>query len=192
MTPTYSNPRVPEYPDYYVLDVAEIVEELLHNWQAVIAAEVQKHEPTHTYAYPQVYRVDPGNGEPVVEVYFGQHQYTNGGRWRPDVSFIIHHAIDAVKQNTGVTDDVEMALQLLEYDIATMAHHQLLPNVPVNAMEVAYANGRMKLAKLAAVFGKQLFQRFAQLGLYKNGYFPYHFAGWQDTCVLVELDPTHR
>lgn len=192
MTPTYSSPLVPEYPDYYVLDVADIVEELLHNWQAVIADEIQKHGLAQEYAYPKVYRIDVGNGEPLVEVYFGQHQHINHGRWRPDVSFIIHHAIDAVKQNLGTSDDLEMSLQLLEFDIATMAHHQLLPNVPVNAMDVAYTHGRMKLAKLAATFGKQLFQRFAQLGLYKNGYFPYHFAGWQDTCALVALDPTHR
>lgn len=180
-----------EYPHYYVLDVADIVEELLEKWHQVIANEIAEHaNPAAEHAYPTVYRIDPGNGGAPFEVYLGQHQQVRQRPWRPDVSFIVHHVIDIVKK-CGPGDDIDMLLQELEYDIATMAHHQLLPNVPKDSVQVAYEHGRVKLARLAGIFGKQLMQRFVTFRLYQNGYFPYHFAGWQDTCVIVTLDDTH-
>lgn len=193
MTPTYSNAPGPEFPDYYILDVADIVEEMIGKWHDVISTEIAQHQTATTeYVYPEVYTLDPVTGAAVKQVYVAQHHQVRTKPWHPDVSFIMHHVIEAIKQRDDPSEGIDMALQLLEFDIATMTHHQLLPNIPATSFSQAYSDARMKIAKLAAEFGKKLFRRFIDYGLYKGGYFPYHFAGWQDTCALVTLDATHR
>jgi hypothetical protein len=185
----------PEYPQYYILDIADIVETLANDWHNAIAKDISheqcmEQDPMQQ-VYPEVYTVD-AYGQMQKKVYTAQSYVERTKPWYPDVSFIIHHVIDCIKQRNDPSEDIDMALQLLEYDIAVMAHHQLMPNVPTHQLPQVYSDTRMRVAKIAATFGKQLFQRFVAFGLYKDGYFPYHFAGWQDTCALVELDSTHR
>ena len=187
MKPTYSSGPEPKYPEYYILDIGDLVSELCDKWHEVIAAEVAPYHDAPQTVYPEVYTVN-GNGSISKEVYLAQHHAIRKRPWHPDVSFILIHVIDAIKQRRDVLEDIEITMQLLEYDIAAMTHHHLQPNIPDAVFSTVFSDARMQIARLANRFGKQLFQRLMELGLYKNGYFPYHFAGWQDTCALVELD----
>jgi len=189
MTPTYSNAPEPKYPDYYILDIDDIVTELLTDWHAAIAEEVAQYHDTPVNVYPEVYKIDPYSGAITKEVHVVTHHAVRQTPWHPDVSFIITHAIEAVKQQTDGSQDLGLAMQLLEQDLATMVHYQLAPNVPEQANNQAMSTVRLKIGKIASRFGRQLFKRMLDIGLYKNGYFPYHFCGWQDTCAIVQLDP---
>lgn len=188
MTPTYSTAPDLRYPDYYILDIDDLVTELCDQWHDVIATEVAPHCDTVKEVYPEVYSIDPITHQITKQVHVAQHHAVSGDNWRPDISFILTHVIDTIKQRNDLIQDMTLAMQLLEYDIATLTHYQLAPNLSDGTMRNVYTDTRMKIAKVTAQFGKKLFQRFNELGMYKNGYFPYHFAGWQDRCALVRLD----
>jgi hypothetical protein len=175
------------------LAIDDLVEELTSKWHEVVSSEVMQHQQSEVgQVYPEVYSIDPYSGEMRKTVYTAQHHAVRQRPWHPDVSFILTNVIEAVKQHSATSNDVNMAIQLLEFDIASMTHHQLLPNIPADAMEMVYTDTRMKVAKLAANFGRRFFQRLIEFGMYKEGYFPYHFAGWMDSCVLVALDDSHN
>ena len=188
MIPTYSNAREHKYPDYYILAIDDIVTELLDAWHDAIASEVVQYHDAPVDVYPEVYKVDPATGHITKEVHVATHHAVRQTPWHPDVSFIITHAIEAVKQQAEGAQDLNLAMQVLEYDLATMVHYQLAPNVPAHHSHQAMSAVRIKIARIASNFGRQLFQRMLEIGLYKNGYFPYHFCGWQDTCAIVQLD----
>lgn len=196
---TYSNVPVvdPRDPVYYILDVGDLVRELSEHWHDIVAQEVLDHrDVAHDGAqqevYPEVFTIHPVTGAVEKKVYLANHYMERTKPWHPDVSFILHHVLDVIKQSGEDEGGLDLRLQLLEHDISRLAHHQLAPNIPLGRLSEVYSDTRIKIARLAVEFGKKMHGRLVQFGLYKNGYFPYHFAGWQDDCALVELDTTHR
>lgn len=181
MTPTSSNRY--EYPKYYVLDINDIASEFIDSWNRVVASEVPAIE--RSSVHPEVYQELP-DGSLASRVFAHSVVSPAIRQWHPDVSIILMHVIDAIKQQR----DIETDLQLLEFDIASMTHYQLTQAGAEMSIQ-RYSSTRMRLAKLARQFGLRVYYKLIEYNIYRNGYFPYHFAGWQGEDALVELDETH-
>ena len=180
MIPTSSNQF--EYPQYYIIDVSDITDELMAAWDRVIAAEASK--VVMQRGESEVHHILPDGT--IATQMRPTMALTTQKPWHPDVSTVLMHVIHAVKQRGEIAYD----LQMLEIEIAAMTHYQLT-QAGGEVNHPGYSSTRMQLAKLASNYGHQVFQKLTELKIYQNDYFPYHFAGWHGTCVLVELDETH-
>lgn len=181
----------PKYPDYYILDIGDLTQDFAQKWREIIDSETIHHQSQPYEVFPEVFTIGE-DGTLQKQVYTSQHRYMNNGQWYPDISLVVGAAIDVIKSQAEIQQDISITLQLLWYDVASMAHLQIKSNVSNGALAAAYTDVQCRIADLSVDFGKKLYQRLIDFGLYKNGYFPYHYAGWQNDCALVALDDTHR
>lgn len=147
MRPLFSN-VLPKAPDYYVLDVKDLVDYLRQNWTQIVDVK-----------------------------------FDTGDAHMPDVSYIIKHVIDSIKQE----EDAPMDLAAMAYhDIAAIVHFEASAHNKV----AWYNEAHVELSNLTVKFGMMLIERIKSYGIYKAGYFPYHFSGWVGDSILVQLDET--
>jgi hypothetical protein len=180
-----------KYPDYYILTMDDLVQEFIQKWDHIITSEINSHPVDSNCAFPEVFTIGE-DGKIHKQVYLAQHVSERVRSWHPDISMIVGTVIETIKTKDETEQDLDLVMGSLWVDVAHMADIQIRSNVPVNSLGVALSNARRQVAALSVEFGKKLYQRLIEYGLYKNGYFPYHYVGWEGDCAIVALDETHR
>jgi hypothetical protein len=178
---------VPKYPDYYILNIGDIVTSFVSEWDRIINAEIMEHPGDAELILPEVYTIGD-DGKVYKHVYMKHHVSERSRAWHPDISLIIGAALEAIKSKGEAEHDLDLAMGSLWIDVAHMAEIQIRSNIPGVYAPQAISNTRRQIADLAMRFGKQLYQRLIEYGMYKHNRFPYHYAGWEDDCVVVALD----
>jgi len=181
----------PKYPDYYILSMSDIVQDFISKWDKIINTEIMSYPADADCAFPEVFTIAP-DGSIHKQVYLAQHVSERVRSWHPDISMIVGAVIETIKAKDETEQDLDLVMGSLWIDVAHMADIQIRSNVPVTSLGAALSSTRRQIAALSVEFGKKLYQRLIEYGLYKNGYFPYHYVGWEDDCALVALDDTHR
>jgi hypothetical protein len=184
----YPVPAVaPQYPDYYILSIGDLVARFVGEWDTIINSEIMSHPFEGNIVFPEVYSI-ADDGSIFKQVYSAQHVSERSRAWHPDISLIIGAAIEAIKAKGEAEHDLDLALGTLWVDVAYMADIQVRSNIPSQHVPAALSSTRRQIADLAMQFGKQLYQRLIEYGMYKHNRFPYHYVGWQDDCAIVALD----
>lgn len=132
-------------PDFYILDVADLVNHLKAEWIRIV-----------------------------------QLNDDQASAWNPDIREIVLQVIDSIKQEGSAKEDLAMSAFT---DIAASCHLDYVTGKPA-----WYNEAHLKLANLAVVFGTRLIERIRLHGIYRAGYFPYHFVDWVGDSILVQLD----
>jgi hypothetical protein len=177
----------PKYPDYYILNIGDIVRNFVAQWDNMINTEIMNHPIDANIVFPEVYTI-ADDGSVFKQTFMKKHVSEQSTSWHPDISLIIAAAIENIKTKKEINEDLDLAMGMLWIDVAHMADIQLQSNIPGPHVAAAISNTRRKIATLATQFGKQLYQRLVEYGMYKHGRFPYHYVGWQDDCAIVALD----
>ncbi len=181
-------PRRPKYPQCYILSIGDLVTEFVNQWDTIINQEIVNQPDKQDAVFPEVFSLAP-DGTVLRTVYLAQH-VSEVVKWHPDISMVVGAAIETIKSKNETQQDMDLVMGMLWVDIAYMAELQLVSNIPEACMLDAVSNTRRKIAQIATQFGKQLYYRLIELGLYKDGRFPYHYVGWQHDCAIVALDET--
>lgn len=177
----------PKYPDYYILSIGDIVLDFVRQWDTMIEHEISNYPADANIVFPEVYTIAE-DGSVFKQTFMKKHVSEQRTSWHPDISLIISAALENIKTKKEISDDLDLAMGMLWLDVVHMADIQLQSNIPSPYMASAISNTRRKIATLATQFGKQLYQRLVEYGMYKHGRFPYHYVGWQDDCAIVALD----
>lgn len=188
MKPTpYAAPgKTPQYPDYYILSVSDLVDDFVDKWDTILNTEMMEHSHIAEVVLPEVFTIG-SDGQIFKQVYLAQH-VSEVHKWHPDISLILAAAIENVKTKHEAEQDIGVVMSMLWVDVAHMADIQLRSNIPAESIPQALSNTRRQIAAISTEFGKKLYQRLIEYGLYKNGHFPYHYVGWEGNCAIVALD----
>lgn len=183
-----SPPASTPYPDYYILNIGDLVGDFVNAWNDVIESESARSNVEETVpVFPEVYTIGE-DGRIHKEVYIAQHASEHARLWHPDISLIINAVITAIKEKASHTEDLDVMMGSVWIDVAYMAEIQIQSNVAQQELAAALSNTRRRIAVISIEFGKQLYQRLIEYRLYKNGYFPYSYVGWNDDCAVVAFD----
>jgi hypothetical protein len=186
--PRYPVPVIgPKYPDYYILNIGDIVSQFVREWDTIINSEIMEHPMDNDIVFPEVFTIWP-DGSIHKQTYTAKHVSEQSTSWHPDISLIIAAALEHIKTKKDLQEDLDLVMGMLWIDVVHMAEIQLQSNIPAPYVATAISNTRRKIATLSTQFGKKLYQRLIEYGMYKNGRFPYHYVGWQDDCAVVALD----
>jgi hypothetical protein len=179
----------PAYPDLYILKVDDLVEGFIFEWDRIITNEIMTTPvPMESeVVFPEVYTIAP-DGSLHKSVYLAQHVSERAAPWHPDISMVVCAALESIKAKRDIEQDPSLTLGTLWVDVVQMADIQIRSNICESVVPAAISSARQHIARLAMSFGKQLYQRLVEYGLYKNGTFPYHYIGWEGDCAIVALD----
>jgi hypothetical protein len=189
--PSVETPLQIKYPDYYILKIDDIVDDFVKQWDFIISTEIMQHPIDSNVVLPEVYTIGE-DGTLHKTVYFAQHVSERVKPWHPDISIILAATIETIKAKNEAETDMDLVMGSLWVDVAYMADIHIRSNVGELHVNRAITGARRAIAKLSTQFGKKIYQRLIEYGLYKQGYFPYHYVGWEDECAIVALDDTHR
>jgi hypothetical protein len=177
----------PVYPDLYILKIDDIVDWFVREWDTIINSEIGTYPLDSNPVFPEVFTIAP-DGSLHKSVYLAQHVSERVKPWHPDISIILGAAIEAIKAKKETETDMDLVMGSLWVDVAYIADIQLRSNIGEKWVNTAVSSARRQIARLSVEFGKQLYQRLIEYGLYKNGSFPYHYVGWEGDCAIVALD----
>jgi hypothetical protein len=103
------------------------------------------------------------------------------------LSIVVRSVIEAIKND----HDIENELMMTALDIVFHGDDRINPTSNYFNVRDLPRIRRLLLTEIVS-FGKRVHEKLRDQKMYRNGFFPYHYLGWNGASITVALDDTHK